>query len=428
MGWLQDTWGKTKKAFKEPGEIIGTALGVPGLYTAGKEIKNAVTPSKSNIGTNIQKTAQKEQGEIGSIRSQMETDYNQFRGGVANTRGQYRTDEDAADTGYDTKVDANSKAMGTLEEGLAAKADALESEAAAQATDASKVYTDSVRPQMQKNMENAMTLKDYMDPNNAVQTGYRDMFAAQGENVRKQGMADYGILAAMGGQAARGAMQGRALTGSQMMGQTQAGLGQAGAAYQNAQQRAEGLREEGIRTGIEQSSKAYAAGQDARRDFTDEEERQLNLGTKSRGERQGYAREAGNYRMSGVEREADINKGRYDRDTSKRGARYGEDLGDQTRDQSFKYGMGELRAGDVGRKYGTTRQGMLAQDAADQAREASIRSMMTGGMGSAAQAYGAYQGAQGGGQNTTSAQAPAPKPGQDTSYLDNSRQRRSYYA
>ena len=375
---------------------IGGAVGLPGIGSIGKAtgVEDMVMGKDNKTGEKIQQSATAENAALGGVKSQMQSDYDQYGNQISGARGAYRGAEDTRDTAYDTQVDQNAAAAGGLESGLANKADTLENESKAQSDDARKVYTESVRPKMQSNMENAMTLKDYMDPNNSVQTAYRNLYANQASGAHNQGLADFGILAALGGQASKGAMAGRAATGSQMAGLQSANMGQAGAAYQMAQKRMQDLQDQGIATGIAQNEKAYGAGQSAIKDFQNSESDQATLGANARAERQKYAGQAEDLRMSGVNRQADINQGRYARNQSKAGARYGEDIGDIQGKQNFKQGMSSLNREDISKMYGTQREGTIATAAEDAAKSASIRSMMTAGLSSGAQAVGSYMGGQ----------------------------------
>lgn len=152
----------------------------------------------------------------------------------------------------------------------------LKTQASDQANNAARVYTNTVQPNLQSIMENAkseagnaMTLKDSMDPNNSVQTAYRGMYENQAQGVNREGLADAGVLQAMGTQATMGQLgTGAPMTGGQLMALQGANTGQASTAVANAQAYAQKLREQGITTGIDQSNLAYDRGQQAKDRYT----------------------------------------------------------------------------------------------------------------------------------------------------------------
>jgi len=131
-------------------------------------------------------------------------------------------------------------------------------------------YSNDIQPRMKSQMEkaeinanSAMSLQDAMDPNNKVAKSTRDLYETQAQGEGRQGLADVGILQAMGAQSAANQMGGVPMTGGQMAaiyGQNQA---QAGAAYGSTQRRQQALRDEGLNKGFERSDIAYGQGLDA---------------------------------------------------------------------------------------------------------------------------------------------------------------------
>lgn len=152
--------------------------------------------------------------------------------------------------------------------------------------DTSKTYSNDIQPRLkdlmersQKNSAGAMSLQDAMDPNNKVAQSTRDLYNkqagdqrgeynAEGQNLRdlynkqgsnvqglyetqaqgegKKGLADVGVLSALGMQNMAGQLGGVPMTGGQMaalMGQNQA---QSGAAYGQTQRRLQALRDQGL--------------------------------------------------------------------------------------------------------------------------------------------------------------------------------------
>jgi hypothetical protein len=131
----------------------------------------------------------------------------------------------------------------------------------------------------------AMSLQDAGNVNNSVHTGVRDLYNKEGQSqsdlyeqkargVGRQGLADTGVLAALGSQAMAGQMGGQALTGGQLQAMQGANMGRAGQAYGRAQQQMQSLREQGMgrqmdmRTqgvdrGFNESAAQYDRGQQA---------------------------------------------------------------------------------------------------------------------------------------------------------------------
>jgi len=138
--------------------------------------------------------------------------------------------------------------------------------------------------------DSAMSLQDYMDPNNQVASGVRDLYNQEGEgmfgrydqqaqNIQRQGQANYGVLSSLGSQAAAQAMAGQGpMTVGQQMAQMAMANQQAGEAYANTQRRMqqlrdmgmsgrEALRQAGLERGFERSDRAYEAGRLAKEDL-----------------------------------------------------------------------------------------------------------------------------------------------------------------
>ncbi len=182
--------------------------------------------------------------------------------------------------------------------------DTLRGEAETSQKDASATYSNQIQPRMkglmeqaQTNSQSAMSLNDAMDPNNKVAKSTRDLYEQQAQNEGRSGLADAGVLSALGAQNMASQLGGAGpMTGGQMaalMGQNQA---QSGAAYARTLQRGQQLRDTGLNKGFERSDIAYGQGLDAqdryRRSVGDYEgasDRQLGRDTSFRGERGGYS-------------------------------------------------------------------------------------------------------------------------------------------
>lgn len=139
------------------------------------------------------------------------------------------------------------------------------------------------------NAQSAMSLADYMDPNNKVAAGVRDLYNTEGEgsfqryeqqaqNEQRQGLANYGVMSSLGAQAAANAMGGAGpMTVGQQMAQMATANQQAAEGYANTQRRLnqlrdmgmsnrEAMRQLGLERGFERTDKAYEAGRLAQED------------------------------------------------------------------------------------------------------------------------------------------------------------------
>lgn len=138
--------------------------------------------------------------------------------------------------------------------------------------------------------KSAMTLQDYMNPDNKVAQDTRALYERQAQGEQNRGYADYGVLASLGSQSAANSMSGM---GPMSLGQQMAyigqGQGQAGEAYAAAQRRVQGLRDQGLQAGFDQSDKMYQAGQGAK-------DRQSRLVGQSQGLNESRNTAGANYR------------------------------------------------------------------------------------------------------------------------------------
>jgi len=146
-----------------------------------------------------------------------------------------------------------------------------------QASDSSAAYSNEVLPrltnvmnQRKGNADAAMSLTDAQDPNNKVASATRDMYNQQAQGIQNQGLADYGVLAALGSQATGHTVGGYGgmMTGGQMQSLQNANMGQASGAFGHAQQNANNLKLQGIQKGQDQSNWAYGQGQQAIGDYS----------------------------------------------------------------------------------------------------------------------------------------------------------------
>lgn len=128
-----------------------------------------------------------------------------------------------------------------------------------------------MKDQMTANAKSALTLEELMDPDNKVAKAFRESYERDAQAARQQGQQDYGILSALGAQAAQGqfGMSGPMTAGA--MGQIYAqNQNQAGEAYARAQQRMYDLQQQGRKAGEEQTKLSYDAGQKAIADLLKE--------------------------------------------------------------------------------------------------------------------------------------------------------------
>jgi hypothetical protein len=261
----------------------------------------------------------------------------------------------------------------------------LTREAQNSARDASQVYGNmsnqyrSMQEKANEDANNAMSLREYMDPNNRVATSVRGLYDERAEQERLRGQQDFGVLSALGSQAT-GTMAGGMgpLTVGQQVALQAQNQRQAGEAYSSAQRKMQNLRDQGLQMGFDRSDAAYAAGQGARdrqgnllQDRRALENEFRNFEFSSRGEREGFSQN---------EREADMS--RFGRATN----RAGEDRG-------MAMEIERARMAEVMRSAGASEAAIqlkLQQMAAEQAQYASM-------VGSGVSAVGSVVGGMAGG-------------------------------
>ena len=137
-----------------------------------------------------------------------------------------------------------------------------------QATGTEETYTNTITPALtgvlgkhKTNADSAMTLEQSQDPNNPMAQQVRALYDNLGQQERQRGQQDYGVLAAMGAQAAGqqfGQMPMTSGKQGQIYGQNQA---QAGNAYARAQQRMYDLQQQGVDRGFDETKHWYGEGQ-----------------------------------------------------------------------------------------------------------------------------------------------------------------------
>lgn len=267
-----------------------------------------------------------ERAELKKVNQETQQGLTQTRGEIEGDTRRYQVKRKAADRQYDAAVDQSMIDMGAEDVGMEQKYTSMEKEASDQATDAQKNYSSLVQPKMKANMESAMSLADAQNPDNQVSRGWR-----------KQGIADYGILAGMGSQATQQGMAGSPMTAGQQAAMQGQNMAQAGNAYwQN------------VNKGADETKWAYDAGQRAIQNFNVAEGDAQSRFERFRKERSGLQEAASGRRMSRMGRRADVNKGRYERE----GGQNREDLG-------FETGITGLKREDISGAAGAQRAGIM---------------------------------------------------------------------
>lgn len=177
---------------------------------------------------------------------------------------------DAADTQYQNTYAQNTAAIKKLMDEYLKQFETTMQGSIASSEQARDSYADTwlgsggMKDAMTKNAQSALTLEELMDPDNKVATAYRESYEKDAQRARQQGQQDYGVLSALGAQAAQGqfGMSGPMTAGA--MGQIYAqNQNQAGEAYARAQQRMYDLQQQGRKAGEEQTKISYEAGQKA---------------------------------------------------------------------------------------------------------------------------------------------------------------------
>lgn len=308
-----------------------TSFGGGGLGAKLQGLNPYDTSHSKKIAKEGDAKAQQQYAEGHDISEKMGSADDQYAQDYENNAGAYSQQQDIHNAGY--KADLSK----------------LESETADQSSDAKKQYTNTIQPRLKGIMEDAgreakgaMTLQQAGDPNNKIQTQTRAMYDEQGQKAQKQGMADFGVMSALGAQAAGNQFgSGQPMTSGamgQIYGQNQQ---QAGNAYASAQGRMHDLQQRGIDRGYDESNKQYDRGQGAKDrysksigDIDAAESSYQGKTAKLRDERGGYSGErfgidsnANADRLNMAQQGAGIKQqaafGRGERDLAGLGQRYG---------------------------------------------------------------------------------------------------------
>lgn len=241
---IQDDLSKFK-----PFKPIGDDLKSIGSAVGGKNswLGKRLTPSQADKGRReAEERARQRQQEAYEYNKGQNVKYDQ-------AEGTYKT---ARDSYIKPQIDEMNR---------------LRDESSRQANDARVVYEGSIRPgmleQMDRNAANArsaMSLAEYNDPNNSVARATRDIYDQEALKTHARGVADTGILQAMGAQAAaRSFGIGGPMSTGQMTSLYAANQNQAGQAFANTQKQMQSLQDQGLAQGFLQADKVYQAGERA---------------------------------------------------------------------------------------------------------------------------------------------------------------------
>lgn len=277
----------------------------------------------------------------------------------------------------------------------------LLNQASSQASDASKTYSNTIKPRLNSVMEDAqrqaagaMTLQQAGDANNDVARQTRQLYENQAQGEGKRGIADYGVMSALGAQATAGQLGGASpLTGGQLQAIQGANMSQAAQAYGNVQKRMQNLRDQGLNQGFARSDLQYQRGQDAQSryrqsigDISAAQNDYLGQQQNLRGEQSGYG---GNI--------FDTQAGMANRDYNN----IGEDLSYKNssigRTSALDQGNALQNQGLINTRYGNQQAALQSDLAGTNAAAAGRLSAIGGLIGAGAGAYGASQGMGGGG-------------------------------
>lgn len=289
----------------------------------------------------------------------------------------------------------------------------LKDDASAQAKDASKTYSNTIKPELVNAMEDAkkqagqaMSLKDAGNPNNAVHKAVREMYDKQAAGVGKQGLADAGVLSALGAQSLAGQLGGGTFTGGQMQAMAGANLSQSGQAYARAQQRMNDLRQQGIDRGFDESAAQYERGERARDRYSGSIMNIQNAQGANIAQQQGLRGEIGGYDNQSYGMAQDKNAMYLGTQGGMAGLGYAQ-----------KQGQSARELGRIGDYYGGQQAGIAGRMGQSGAQSGGIMGMIGQIGGSAAGGYfggpgGAAAGGAAGKQALSggSSQAPAGQP------------------
>lgn len=290
-----------------------------------------------------------------------------------------------------------------------------------QAQNAQTVYTNDIQPRLKSTMEDAqreansaMSLSDAGDPNSAYQQKIRGMYDQMAQGEQKQGVADFGVLSALGAQATQNTMgAGGPMTGAQLQLLGAQNQQQASQAYQAARRRMDNLKQQGIERGFDESSKQYERGQAAKDRY------RQSVGDYEGGMDRNIGRQ-GRFRTEDM----DIGRELYGHEQGMADREYG------GRSSQDSLSAAHARAGQnrelsqLDALYGNKQAGIANQMAEANAENAAKSQMAGGILQAGATAAGAYYG---GGQGAAAGSAAGGGVGQGMQAQQPSRAQNMYY-
>lgn len=360
---------------------------------------------QDELGEKYQESVDRQYGETQGVLHNMKYQDDKYLGDLSAQSSNYKTDRDSA--------------IGKWQ----VKADELQQQAEGQASDARQTYTNDILPNMKGIMENAkgeasnaMTLAEAGDPNNKVQQAVRGMYEQQAQGVGRQGLADVGVLQAMGAQATAGQMANMGpMTGGQMQALMGANQTQAGMAMARAQQHMQNLRDQGISAGFRESDAQYQRGERARDRYAGSVQGLQNSQDQFYGQQQGFRNEIGGMNNQTMNVQTGRARDNFDMDNNF-----------SQSEHQLRQGGNVRQIGAINDRYGGQQAGIAGQIANENAGQAQkvgvLGGIITGGATVAGAALGGPQGAMignaaGGAASQTMQsgapnQAPVPPSGQ----------------
>lgn len=341
------------------GPIIGGVLGGPMGAAAGAIAGGGSGGILDTLSGGIQdrKMAEGEQT-IHGLRDKEHTDNTGILGGMK--------DNDSAYSGkvHGLATDAKTDISHYQQRGDAALQGAVDERGEA-LTNSRVQYGSTVEPKQKQIMETAgkrageaMTLKDRMDPNNSVHRANEAKYNTQADNEGRAGLADAGVLQALGAQNAATQLgsAGVPMTGGQMSAIYGSNQNAAGAAYAATQRRMQALRDQGIEKGYSENDKIYNEGVDAAANYAGRVKDYQQGGVNARAEQGDIAREKTGYGIDEMNLDTNAMQKRLALDTGDAGIQHQmtnapltRDLAESHRDTS---GRIEDAAGGIKRAQG----------------------------------------------------------------------------
>ncbi len=319
--------GDFKNTVSGGANIVGAAtpIGAYSAYRGGGDVGKGFTGIGDDlgIGTNRREQAGKraaanaaEQKRLADeeLQRQVEAENQGYEGSAAKSAESYKTGRNALTQDY-TKTYADASAQ----------ARKYQSQAEDQAKNAEANYSNVLAPNMQNYLDRAkseasgaMSLAEAGDINNKYVQDATKLYDQRASNEGKRGLADTGVLQALGSQATATQLGGAGLpmTGGQLIALQGQNQSQAGQAYANVQKRMNALRDQGLETGLKRSDLQYERGQGAADRYGKGINQASDLGIAQnrlfsglRGEASGYGNEGTSADLAGLgRRQSDLSE------------------------------------------------------------------------------------------------------------------------